>query len=243
MAQPKAEITVVPADENDSLVLAQIESMAFDGPSPYALSRTNTPGLNETKSGKGQEQPLSQGRLMFGVPSAEGYAIRARAINERLKTNPDYHIYKAILKENGGTEKIVGFAAWRFCADAPFPVEDTWKDLPWEGCANPTACNDFFGGLARLRTKYLGGKKVALLETLTIDPSAQGLGIGSKMLDEGLEEARKLGLTESWLEASDAGHGLYWKYGWRDVEVFTTDFAKYGAEGSAKVTVMKRECA
>lgn len=154
MAQPKAEITIVPADENDTLILAQIESMAFDGPSSYALGRTNT-----TASDK--EQPLSQNRLMFGIPSAEGFAIRARGINERLKTSPDYHIYKAVLKEDDGTEKIVGFAAWRFCADVPFPVEDTWKDLPWEGAANPTACNDFFGGMAKLRTKNLGGKKVA----------------------------------------------------------------------------------
>jgi hypothetical protein len=155
MAQSKPEITVIPADENDTLILAQIESLAFDGPSPYALSRTNT----ETESDK--DQPLSLNRIMFGVPSAEGYAIRARGINERLKTSPDYQIYKAVLKGDDGNEKIVGFAAWRFCADDPFPVEDTWKDLPWEGCANPTACNDFFGGMAKLRTKNLGGKKVA----------------------------------------------------------------------------------
>lgn len=159
MAQPKAEISIVPADENDALILAQIESMAFDGPSAYALNRTNTAGVTETASDK--EQPLSLNRLMFGLPSAEGYAIRARGINERLKTSPDYHIYKAVLKEGDAPEKIVGFAAWRFCADAPFPAEDTWKDLPWEGAANPTVCNDFFGGMAKLRTKNLGGKKVA----------------------------------------------------------------------------------
>lgn len=80
-----------------------------------------------------------------------------------------------------------------------------------------------------------------VLETLTIDPSAQGLGIGSKMLDRGLEDAKNLGLTEAWLEASDAGYPLYRKYGWRDVEVMTIDFAKYGAVGSDKVTIMKRE--
>ncbi|KAI7972676.1 hypothetical protein EIK77_009139 [Talaromyces pinophilus] len=225
MPQSKPEITIVPADENDTLDLARIETMAFDGPSPYALSRNNgAADLNAPESDKEQEQPLSQSRLMFGLPSAEGYAIRARSLNERLKTSPDYHIYKAVLKEDAdGTEKekekIIGFAAWRFCADSPFPVEDTWKDLPWEGAANPTA----------------------LLETLTIDPSAQGLGIGSKMLDRGLEDAKNLGLTEAWLEASDAGYPLYKKYGWKDVEVMTVDFAKYGAVGSKSVTIMKRE--
>lgn len=158
MAQPKPQITIVPADENDTLALAQIETLAFDGPSSYALSRKNA-----QESDKGQEKPLSQNRLMFGLPSAEGYAIRARSLNERLKTSPDYHIYKAVLKEEADAqeEKIVGFAAWRFCADVPFPVEDTWKDLPWEGAANPTACNDFFGGMARLRTKNFGGRRVA----------------------------------------------------------------------------------
>ncbi|KUL89866.1 hypothetical protein ZTR_02783 [Talaromyces verruculosus] len=247
MPQSIPEITIVPADENDTLALARIETMAFDGPSPYALSRNNRAAdLNAPESDKEQEQPLSHNRIMFGLPSAEGYAIRARELNERLKTNPDYRIYKAVLKEEvDGTErekeKIVGFAAWRFCADSPFPVEDTWKDLPWEGAANPTACNDFFGGMARLRTKNLGGRNVALLETLTIDPSAQGLGIGSKMLDRGLEDAKSLGLTEAWLEASDAGYPLYKKYGWKDVEVMTVDLAKYGAVGSTSVTIMKRE--
>lgn len=81
----------------------------------------------------------------------------------------------------------------------------------------------------------------SVLETLTIDPSAQGLGIGSKMLDRGLEDAKNLGLTEAWLEASDAGYPLYKKYGWKDVEVMTVDFAKYGAVGSTSVTIMKRE--
>ncbi|EED21794.1 conserved hypothetical protein [Talaromyces stipitatus ATCC 10500] len=238
MTQTKPEITVVRATENDTLVLAEIESLAFDGPSPYALNRTNTTSENEPDKGS---EPISQNRIMFGLPSAEGRAIRARGINERLKTSSDYHIYKAVLEEEDGKEKIVGFAAWRFCADEPFPVEDTWKDLPWEGCANPRACNDFFGAIARFRTKYLGGKKVALLETLVIHPSAQGLGIGSKMLERGLEDAKNLGLTESWLEASDAGHGLYYKFGFRVVEEYITDFFKYGAEGSSRLRVMKRE--
>lgn len=79
-----------------------------------------------------------------------------------------------------------------------------------------------------------------MLETLTTDPSAQGLGIGSKMLDKGLEDARNLGLTEAWLEASDAGYPLYKRYGWEDVEILHIDFAKYGFEGSSKVTIMKR---
>lgn len=95
----------------------------------------------------------------------------------------------------------------------------------------------FFNSSSK-HTNRTGG---IVLETLTIDPSAQGLGIGSKMLDKGLEDAKNLGLTEAWLEASDAGYPLYKRYGWRDVEILTTDFAKYGAEGSTKVTIMKRD--
>lgn len=61
------------------------------------------------------------------------------------------------------------------------------------------------------------------------------------MLDKGLEDAKNLGLTEAWLEASDAGYSLYRRYGWKDVENFTIDLAKYGAEGTTTVTIMKRE--
>ena len=166
MAQPKTEITVVPADENDTLALSWIESRAFDAPSPYALRRNGAAGVN----GEQQQQPLSHGRLMFGVPSAEKDANRSRTMIERMKNSPDYHIYKAVMKDekNDGQEKIVGFAAWRFCADTPYPAENTWKDLPYEGAANPRACNDFFGAMDKLRTKNMGGKRVACMSPFPV---------------------------------------------------------------------------
>lgn len=178
MALKKPQIIVLPADENDSMALADVEQLAFDGPSPYALARnkkaTTTCGSNdENKDDK--EQPISHGRIMFGPPSEEKQKIRMEKLNERLKAVPrDYYIYKAILKtetepaegeteteEKKGEDKIVGFAAWRFCADQPFPAENDWQDSEWEGCASPQALNDLFGAFAKLRVEFFGGKNVA----------------------------------------------------------------------------------
>ncbi|OKL60559.1 hypothetical protein UA08_04409 [Talaromyces atroroseus] len=226
---PKYAISVLPATERDTLSLAQIESLAFDAPPPARLAKN-----------EGEKIPSpTLGRIMFGAPSAEKDAIRAREIAEKLTSNPENRTYKAVLQEGEEGGKIVGFASWKFFT-TPFPIHNTWKDLPWESAANPTACNEFFGGLERLRTKHMGGKTFALLAVLAIHPEYQGLGIGGKMLQRGLDDADALGLKEAFLEATDAGYPLYTKFGWREVEVFPLDLARYGGKGICKTVAMKR---
>jgi hypothetical protein len=56
----------------------------------------------------------------------------------------------------------------------------------------------------------------------------------------GLEEGTKMGLTDFWLEASNDGHDLYEKFGFRDVEPNLIDLEKYGGVGIATVRTMRR---
>jgi N-acetylglutamate synthase and related acetyltransferases len=69
-------------------------------------------------------------------------------------------------------------------------------------------------------------------------PQYRGQGIGSGLLKVGLAEARELGLTEFFLEASDDGHDLYAKFGFADIEQTMIDLVPYGGKGKAQVRAM-----
>lgn len=140
MAPKNITISVSRATEDDTVPLAQVEAVAFDD------------------AEKGEEQPSSSmGRVMFGPPTESGVSFRAQELIERMRTMPEVRFYKAVAEG-----KVVGFGGWRFYTD-PFPEQDTWEDKPWAFARNPQACNEFFGGLARIRTKYMGGQRFACM--------------------------------------------------------------------------------
>ncbi len=56
----------------------------------------------------------------------------------------------------------------------------------------------------------------------------------------GVEEAKRLGLP-AYLESSEAGHYLYQKCGFRDVELQSLDFTKWGATGRHNTWAMAYE--
>lgn len=56
----------------------------------------------------------------------------------------------------------------------------------------------------------------------------------------GTEEAQKLGMI-AYLESSEAGHGLYAKMGFKDVELLEVDLSKWGPEEPHKTWAMMWE--
>lgn len=79
-----------------------------------------------------------------------------------------------------------------------------------------------------------------VLSVLATLSEYRGNGIGSALIERGLEEARELGLSEFWLDASEDGHDLYVKYGFQDVEFIPFDLGKYGGVGKARVMGMRK---
>lgn len=135
-------ITVSPASEADALALARVEALAFDDP-------------------KAGDSDALLGRIMFGPPTPDGQKFRAGELVLRMRTMPEARMYKAVAFDSAqNEEKVVGFGGWRFYTE-PFPEQDNWEDKPWEFARNPQVCNEFFGGLARVKTKYMGGKRFA----------------------------------------------------------------------------------
>ncbi|KAL1984846.1 hypothetical protein VTN96DRAFT_8601 [Rasamsonia emersonii] len=234
------QVTILPATEADCLALAQIESIAFNSSSSNSSNDANDSHPSSS----------SLGHVMFGPPSAEGQAFRAKDIGEKMRTDPTLKVWKAVVdvdknddekeeEEEEQHKKIVAWAAWHFYCD-PWPGQE-WQDREWPGARNPQACNDFFGTIAQKRSQYMGGKRYALLEVLVTLPQYQNSGIGSRLIQTGLRLAEHdFGLVHAWLEASAEGYPLYRKFGFRDVDSIVMDLNKYGGTGSTRHVCMLR---
>lgn len=79
-----------------------------------------------------------------------------------------------------------------------------------------------------------------MLGVLVTLPEYQGRGVGSALLEFGISEATKAGLSELWLEASADGYSLYRKFGFENVDFVHMDLTKYGSVGQTKHVCMKR---
>lgn len=66
------------------------------------------------------------------------------------------------------------------------------------------------------------------LRFLHTEPKHQGRGAGGMLTEWGVQEARKQRMI-AYLESSEAGHSLYKKCGFRDVECLSLDLSKWGA--------------
>jgi GNAT superfamily N-acetyltransferase len=78
------------------------------------------------------------------------------------------------------------------------------------------------------------------LHMLHTDPAFQGRGAGGKLIEWGTKIADELGLP-TYLEASPKGYRVYQRHGFKDLEVFDLDLAKYGGTGTYKEPIMLRE--
>lgn len=131
--------SILPADEADCPLLAQIESLAFS-----------------TCSKDGESSNLN--RIMFGPPSAEREAVRAGELLQKMQTDSTARVYKAVINhDTTGDETIVEFAIWHHYLD-PHPVEE-WKDSTWSAFRSPRACNEFFGALTAARNTHMAGRR------------------------------------------------------------------------------------
>ena len=80
-----------------------------------------------------------------------------------------------------------------------------------------------------------------VLRAIATLPEYQGKGCATALLKAGLAkvdaEDRK-----AFLEATPQGHGLYIKFGWKDVDEMAFDLRKYGFQAHVqKTTCMMRE--
>ncbi|KAJ5101393.1 hypothetical protein NUU61_003615 [Penicillium alfredii] len=219
MSKYFSRIEILPATEEDCPTLAQVEEAAF--------------------SQARQEESRSLSEIMFGPPAAEGESLRAQDLVHKMQTDPTTRLYKATIKEEAtNMKRIVGWSVWNHYLE-PQPMEER-KDTRSRLIGNEDAFHEFFGALLRARKLYMSGKPFCLLGVLVTLPEYQGRGVGSALLEFGISEATKAGLSEFWLEASADGYSLYRKFGFENVDFVHMDLTKYGSVGQTKHVCMKK---
>ncbi|RAK95485.1 GNAT family N-acetyltransferase [Aspergillus ibericus CBS 121593] len=220
-------ITIRPATELDTLSLGQINIASF------------------------RHQPF-WGNLFPNIPDTEAGTLplkTARCLDKLVA--PNVHVLAAVDDISG---RVVGYARWMVPADEN---GDGKSAVELKEQANVELLNrhkagntfpvgtrmDLYHAFQEL-LKDVEGRLVRegdfVLELLATHPEAQGRGVGTALLNWGLERANKRN-ARVYLEATEDGYPLYWKYGWRDVEVIEIDFTRFGGEGRQQWTVMVRE--
>ncbi|KAM0326704.1 hypothetical protein ACHAQA_006577 [Verticillium albo-atrum] len=164
--------------------------------------------------------------------AAERMAARFRATTRDVNGNPNTMFLKATLPdpENEGQRLIVGLAIWVQLSAVEGrgdkPVEDMSQavDLETLHPGDKTAqryCVELDWGLHSQRIQVVKEKAgeaqpaVMVLDLCVVEMGYQRRGIAQKLVQWGLDEAKRRGGLEALTEASVMGRGAYVKLGFR----------------------------
>ncbi|KAL4811992.1 acyl-CoA N-acyltransferase [Aspergillus spinulosporus] len=170
-----------------------------------------------------------------------------------IETMPKANMFKAVDTETG---KIIGVARWVVAKEEEIvdqSIEDTVSNDVMHRTVpetNEASTRGFYTMAARGKWEILGikderGQVVRLkrrveLETLFTHPEYQGNGVGSALLQWGLDEANRLGLM-IYLEATEEGRPLYERFGFESVKVVEFDASAFGSVVKQQYTFMLRQ--
>ena len=82
--------------------------------------------------------------------------------------------------------------------------------------------------------------QIAELDSLNTLPKYQGQGLGSMIMEWGVEKGEALGVP-SIILSTDVAYGFYLKYGYREVERRVVDMGQWGGSGLYKNVFLVRE--
>ncbi|KAE8396029.1 acyl-CoA N-acyltransferase [Aspergillus alliaceus] len=178
--------------------------------------------------------------LMFGLPTEENMKRFTSYLSELIASDKTGLFVKAV---DNSTNQIVGWSWWNFYLDPESHLAGAKAfakehSSPPESAINPETFMEYFQAVISRREKWVGGKPAAYLQVLVVIPEYQGKGIGTKLMERGLEKAATHNLP-IWLESSEDGYALYKKLGFKDLnDTIIIDFAKYGESGKCITACM-----
>ncbi|KAK2041377.1 acetyltransferase [Colletotrichum somersetense] len=151
--------------------------------------------------------------------------VRAAELGKLLREDATVRMFKAVDTTLSDDEAIVGWCKFNVHEDGmPEP-----KPRVWPPGANEEACRMLFVGLDQMRQRLMAGKRTVYIHILVTDPKHQRRGAGLQLMAPAMQEGIRLGLPV-YLESSSAGHRLYTKLGFKDVEEHQVDFSHLGVE-------------
>ncbi|KAI2618484.1 acyl-CoA N-acyltransferase [Hypoxylon sp. NC1633] len=148
---------------------------------------------------------------------------RAGQLAAELEKDPTARWFKVVDTDLPEPEQMISFAKWHIYADGPPPP----SPRNFGPFCNVEACELLFGSVATQRARVLEGRPYVYLHLLHTDPKHQRRGAGGMLVQWGVEEARRLGLI-AYLDASEEGHLMYQKHGFRDIELLSLDMSQWG---------------
>ena len=95
---------------------------------------------------------------------------------------------------------------------------------------NVSLMKDFFAQLDAGRKAHCDPETTYFTHILCVNPSHHRQGLGSRLLNEVLDQADREG-RKTYIEASAMGLPLYVRHGWVEVGELEVDLAKHGCEG------------
>lgn len=149
------DFKIVPATEADCATVAKVEA---------------TSNCDASKT----EPKNNISLVLFGPPSDSSF--RAKDLANKVENDPSARIWKAIISDENGQEKIIAISLWHYYLE-PKVIED-WKDIEWPAGAHQEGCNTFLRTTVAMRKKYMSGKifgRTLLCKFLILDISANSV--------------------------------------------------------------------
>ncbi|GJC89384.1 putative acyltransferase SID5 [Colletotrichum liriopes] len=164
------------------------------------------------------KNPFSKIKFPGYVPEDGFLGLRANDLAKQLREDPTARMFVAVDTERIGDSAIVGFAKWNVYPNGmPYAMS---KPASWGPGANVEVCKLVFAGVE--------------------DPLYQQRGVGQNLMAFGIQESLHLEIPV-YLEATEAGHSLYSKIGFDDIEVHRADLVEFGESRPHLIWAMIRE--
>lgn len=174
-------------------------------------------------------------RLIFKNKD-EYETVLLQMLNAQLP-DPKVAVIKAV---DNNTGNILGWQACRFLGKEDESESKAMAIAEPEERRNQTenAARSLHSVLkedfARVQRDWMANKEYIYFDTLVVDPTAQGHGVGTALVRWVTDRADEQGIY-CWLQSSRAAHSIYLKAGYKDVSSFKVDlseFAPGGKEGA-----------
>ncbi|KAF7590085.1 hypothetical protein BBP40_003287 [Aspergillus hancockii] len=170
--------------------------------------------------------------VMPGIEPAACLPLKQARCLEKL-VSPNVHVFSAV---DPSADRVVGYSRWTVpWAESQVELSDEGQAmLANSGNLKPEGMREdmfeaFFKALKEKREVYLKDDDM-ILDMLATLPEYQGQGVGTKLLQWGVQQADAHN-ARIYLEATMEGYPLYRKYGWQPLEELLLDYAQYGGKG------------